>query len=50
MSFFVLLNLVCIVVSWRVATYFQNRGNQVGYYLNMFASALNGVAVMRHIF
>ncbi len=43
-----LLNVVCIVVSWHVATYCFNRGDKVWGTLNLFASAFNFAIVLNH--
>jgi hypothetical protein len=50
MILLILMHLALVVFSWRVATRCQNNNNQFGYYLNMFASALNGAVLMRYIF
>jgi len=46
----ILMHLALAVFSWRVASRCQNNKNSFGYYFNMFASALNGAALMRYIF
>jgi len=45
-----LLNVVCIVVSWRVATQCFNRGDKLWGNFNLGASALNFVIVVNHFF
>lgn len=45
-----LLNVVCVYVSWRVATKCFNEGNTFWGYSNIFASALNFALVVNHFF
>ena len=43
-----LLNVVCILVSWRVAMQCYNRGDKFWGNFNLFASALNFAIVANH--
>jgi len=43
-----LINVLCIVVSWKFATMCFKSGNKTGGYFNLFASAFNAVVVVRH--
>jgi hypothetical protein len=44
-----LLNVVCVVFSWRVAMQCYNRGDKFWGNFNLFASALNAAIVVNHI-
>ena len=45
---FIVINVVCVVVSWRVASHFYNGGDKVWGNFNLFASALNAAIVINH--
>ena len=44
-----LINVICIIVSWRVAMQCYNRGDKFWGNFNLFASALNAAIVVNHI-
>jgi hypothetical protein len=44
-----LINVACIVVSWRVASQCYGRGDKFWGNFNLFASALNAAIVVNHI-
>jgi len=44
-----LINVVCVLVSWRVAMHCYNRGDKFWGNFNIFASALNAAIVVNHI-
>jgi hypothetical protein len=46
---FILINVACIVVSWRVAVNCFNRGDKFWGNFNLFASALNAAIVVNHL-
>jgi hypothetical protein len=43
-----LINVLCVFVSWKIATTCFNNGNKFGGWLNVFASALNAAIVVDH--
>lgn len=45
---FYLINVICVYVSWRVATKCFNEGNTVWGYFNIGASALNAAIIINH--
>lgn len=47
MEWVLLLNVVFVIFSWKVAQSCEQWG--VSWWLNMFASALNGAIVLRYI-
>ncbi len=47
MDFIILINVFCIWFSWKVAMGCKPYGT--AWWLNMFASALNGVIVLRYL-
>jgi len=44
-----LINVACVVVSWRVAMQCFSRGDKFWGNFNIFASALNAAIVVNHI-
>lgn len=50
MEWFILINAGLVLFSWRLAMQAFNEGNNIGGWLNIFASALNGAAVASQIF
>ena len=47
MSWILLINVACIFLSWWVASTCKQWG--IGWWANMFASALNGVIVLKAV-
>ena len=47
-EFMYLLNVGCVVFSWRVASNCFDRGDKVWGNFNLFASALNAAIVLNH--
>jgi len=45
---FILINVFCVVFSWRVASRCFDRGDKVWGNFNLFASALNAAIVINH--
>lgn len=46
MELIYIINLLFVFISWKLASRCYDNGNKVGFYFNMFASALNGVIVL----
>ena len=45
MEWLYIINVLFVFISWHLASRCYDNGNKIGFYFNMFASALNGVIV-----